>query len=138
MSSTNTGIPGCGFHHVAIKTADWAATIGFYTEALGFTEKIAWGQAPGRAIMLDTGDGNYLEVFEDLAYRPDPNGAIIHFALRSDDCDAALERARSAGAEVTVEPKDVAIPSQPVTPVRIAFCQGPEGAIIEFFQNELT
>lgn len=123
---------------MAIKTADWAATIGFYTEALGFTEKIAWGQAPGRAVMLDTGDGNYLEVFEDPAYRPDPNGAILHFALRTDDCDAALERARSAGAEVTVEPKDVAIPSHPVTPVRIAFCQGPEGAIIEFFQNELT
>lgn len=123
---------------MAIKTADWAATIGFYTEALGLTEKIAWGQAPGRAIMLDTGDGNYLEVFEDLAYRPDPNGAILHFALRTDDCDAALERARSAGAEVTVEPKDVAISSQPVTPVRIAFCQGPEGAVIEFFQNELT
>lgn len=138
MSSTNTVIPGCGFHHVALKTADWKATIGFYTEVLGFTEKIAWGQAPGRAIMLDTGDGNYLEVFEDPAYQPDPNGAIIHFALRADDCDAALERARSAGAEVTVEPKDVAIPSNPVTPVRIAFCKGPEGAVIEFFQNELT
>lgn len=123
---------------MALKTADWKATIGFYTEVLGFTEKIAWGQAPGRAIMLDTGDGNYLEVFEDPAYQPDPNGAIIHFALRADDCDAALERARSAGAEVTVEPKDVAIPSNPVTPVRIAFCKGPEGAVIEFFQNELT
>lgn len=123
---------------MAIKTADWAATIGFYTEVLGFVEKIAWGEAPSRAIMLDTGDGNYLEVFEDPAYRPDANGAIIHFALRTDDCDAALERVRATGAEVIVEPKDVAIPSSPVAPVRIAFCKGPEGAIIEFFQNEVT
>jgi glyoxylase I family protein len=136
--TTNSVIPGCGFHHVAIKTADWAATIRFYTEVLGFVEKITWKEEPNRAIMLDTGDGNYLEVFEDLAYRPDANGAIIHFALRTDDCDGALERARAAGAEVTVEPTDVAIASEPVTPVRIAFCKGPEGAIIEFFQNEVT
>ncbi len=138
MTSKNSAIPGCGFHHVAIRTADWAATIAFYTEALGFREKIAWGEMPGRATMLDTGDGNYLEVFEAPDTRPDLEGAIIHFALRADDCDAALERARRAGAEVTVEPKDVGIPSHPVTPVRIAFCRGPEGTIIEFFQNEVT
>ena len=138
MTSGNAVISGCGFHHVAIKTSDWAATIGFYTDALGFREKISWGAAPKRAAMLDTGDGNYLEVFEDPEYRSDPNGAIIHFALRTDDCDSALERARAAGAEVTVEPKAVDIPSSPVTPVRIAFCKGPEGAIIEFLQNELT
>ena len=138
MSSTNTSVRGCGFHHVAIKTADWEASIRFYTEAIGFREKISWGATGKRAIMLDTGDGNYLEVFEDVAYRPDPRGAIIHFALRTDDCDAALERARLAGARVTMEPKSLDIPSTPATPVRIAFCEGPEGAIIEFFQNETT
>jgi glyoxylase I family protein len=138
MNPSNSVISGCGFHHVAIRTSDWATTIGFYTDALGFREKISWGEAPKRAAMLDTGDGNYLEVFEYPEYRPDPNGAIVHFALRTDDCDTALERARSAGAEVTVEPKTFDIASSPVTPVRIAFCKGPEGAIIEFFQNELT
>ncbi|MEZ5276704.1 MAG: hypothetical protein R3F07_10020 [Opitutaceae bacterium] len=75
MSSSNPLIKGCGFHHVAIKTADWNATIRFYTEAIGFREKISWGGDGRRAIMLDTGDGNYLEVFEDLEYRPDPRGA---------------------------------------------------------------
>jgi glyoxylase I family protein len=138
MISSNSVISGCGFHHVAIKTSDWATTIGFYTGALGFREKISWGEVPGRAIMLDTGDGNYLEVFEDPEYRPDPNGAIVHFALRSDECASALERARSAGAEIIKEPTDINLGSSPVTPVRIAFCRGPEGTIIEFFQNELT
>ena len=138
MSSSNSALSGCGFHHVAIKTSDWAATINFYADALGFTEKISWGEAPKRAAMLDTGDGNYLEIFEDPGYRPDPNGAIVHFALRTDDCDSALERARSAGVEVTVEPKDVEIASSPPTPVRLAFCKGPEGSVIEFFQNEVT
>lgn len=138
MTSSNSVLSGCGFHHVAIRTSDWATTIGFYTDALGFREKISWGEAPKRAAMLDTGDGNYLEVFEDPGYRPDPDGAIVHFALRADDCDSALERARSAGAEVIKEPTDVDLSSTPVTPVRIAFCKGPEGTIIEFLQNERT
>lgn len=138
MTSSNAVIPGCGFHHVAIRTSDWATTIGFYTDVLGFREKIAWREAPERAIMLDTGDGNYLEVFEDLDFRPDPNGVILHFALRIDDCSSALERARSAGVEIIKESTDLDLGSSPVTPVRIAFCKGPEGAIIEFFQNELT
>jgi glyoxylase I family protein len=70
---------------------------------------------------------------------PKPEGSILHFALRTSDCDAALERARAAGAEVTVEPKDVTIDSRPSpTPIRIAFCKGPDGEIIEFFQNEKT
>mgnify|MGYP000053010412 CR=1 FL=1 len=43
------------------------------------------------------------------------------------------------GAEVTMEPKSLNIPSEPSeTPVRIAFCKGPDGEIIEFFQNETT
>lgn len=135
----NQTIGGGGFHHVAIRAYDFDASIQFYTEALGFTKKIAWGEGEKRAIMLDAGDGNYLEIFANGKNEPKPEGAIIHFALRTNDCDAAIERARSAGAEVTIEPKSLDIPSEPhTTPVRIAFCKGPDGEIIEFFQNELT
>jgi len=81
---------------------------------------------------------NYLEMFEDLEYDAQPNGIHIHFALRTNDCDTAIERVRSAGAEITKEPTNVNIPSDPPTAVRLAFCKGPEGAIIEFFQNETT
>ncbi len=138
MSGTNKTIGGGGFHHVAIRARDFEATVQFYTEALGFKEKIAWGEDKSRAVMLDAGDGNYLEVFAGGADTPKPEGAILHFALRTDNCDAALERARTAGAEVTMEPKDINIQSRPHhTPVRIAFCKGPDGEIIEFFQNEL-
>ena len=85
-----------------------------------------------------TGDGNYLEIFAGGG-EPKPEGAVLHFALRTTDCDTAIERAREAGAEVTVEPKDVDIPSTPEpTPVRIAFCKGPDGEVIEFFQNATT
>ena len=60
---SNSKIGGGGFHHVAIRVYDFDATVRFYTEVLGFTDKVRWGEGDNRAIMLDTGDGNYLEVF---------------------------------------------------------------------------
>lgn len=139
MAGKNKTIGGGGFHHVAIKVFDFEGAVKFYTEALGFTEKISWGEGDKRAVMLDVGDGNYLEIFAGGTGDAKPDGSIIHFALRTDDCDKALERARKAGAQVTMESKSLDIQSKPhVTPVRIAFCKGPGGEVIEFFQNQLT
>ena len=130
-----------GFHHVCLKTRDWERTMRFYRDVLGCTEKIAWRAAPERAVMLDTGGGNYVEVFEDLAYQPAPDGSIAHFALRTSKLDEVAERVRAFGATITMEPKDVTIATTngagPV-PVRIFFCTGPNGEVIEFFQNSLT
>jgi glyoxylase I family protein len=138
MAGTNAVIGGGGFHHVAMKATNFDVAVAFY-KALGFTEKIAWGDGDSRAILLDAGDGNYLEIFAGGADGPKPEGAVVHFALRTRNCDAAIAAARAAGAQVTMEPKNVDIPSRPhTTPVRIAFCKGPSGEVIEFFQNELT
>ena len=132
-----------GFHHVCVKTRDWERTMAFYRDTLGFTEKIAWNlRGTGRrAVMLDTGDGNYVEVFEDPDYIPSPNGSVIHFALRTDRLDEVAARVRAAGATITIEPKDVVLASTngagPV-PIRIFFCEGPSGEVIEFFQNTIT
>jgi len=130
-----------GFHHVCIKTRDWDRTLAFYVNTLGFTEKITWRTAPNRAVMLNTGDGNYLEVFEDLAYTPAPNGTVLHFALRTSRLDEVAALVRATGAKITMEPKDVTIATTnahaPV-PIRIFFCEGPSGEVIEFFQNSLT
>jgi len=139
MNTTNTVLRGGGFHHVAIRARDFDASVRFYTNGLGFKEKIAWGEGAGRAIMLDTGDGNYLEIFAGGTNEPKPEGTILHFALRTGNCDDATQRAVAAGATVTMPPKDIDIPSRPgPTPVRISFVKGPDGEIIEFFQNELT
>ena len=144
MKGSNRAIAGGGYHHIAMRASDFDASVRFYVDGLGFTRTIAWGEADGRAVMLDTGDGNYLEVFaggtrvsEPPPAKP-PAGVLFHLALRTDDCDAAVARARKAGARITVEPKDVDIPSSPVTKVRIAFCTGPDGETIEFFQNATT
>jgi glyoxylase I family protein len=133
-----------GFHHVAIRARDFDASVKFYAEVLGFRPKIQWNEAPKRAIMLDAGDGNYLEVFERPQQGPPAeDAAILHFALRTDDTDAVLERARAAGCQVTMEPRALNIKNvlpgvADEVPVRIAFVKGPDGEVVEFFQNELT
>jgi glyoxylase I family protein len=137
----NPILGGGGFHHVCVKTRDWEATKHFYCETLGFTKKIEWRTAPQRAALFDAGDGNYLEVFEDLAYLADPNSAILHLALRTTRLDAVATRVREAGLKITMEPKDALItPVNGPGPVsiRIFFCEGPSGEIVEFFQNSLT
>jgi glyoxylase I family protein len=140
MGGSNDVIHGGGFHHVAIRVADFERTLKFYIEGLGFRKALEWGEGERRACMLDTGDGNYLEVFAGArrgSGEAAPEGAIIHFALRTADCDAAIERARAAGAEVTMEPKSLTIAGSRDVPVRIAFFKGPGGEVVELFQNEL-
>ena len=141
FQSTNQTVPGCGFHHVAIRTSNWDKSLGFWQDAMGFKLAVQWGEAPKRACMLDTGDGNYLEIFErETAPGSTPEGVepnILHFCFRTADCDAATERARAAGAEVTSEPRTLEVFGEPKIPVRISFIKGPDGEICELFQNEV-
>jgi len=139
----NSLLGGGGLHHVCVKTRDWDRTMQFYCEVLGCVETIAWNlrDSGRRATMLDTGDGNYVEVFEDPDYAPAPNGSVAHFALRTTRLDEVAARVRAFGAKITMEPKDVTLATTngagPV-PVRIFFCEGPNGELLEFFQNTVT
>ena len=145
---TNETLSGGGFHHIAIRAYDFDASLRFYTEGLGFKRKYGWGadgraegERDSRAALLDTGDGNYLELFGG-GTRPygiaPPEEVLLHFAIRTTDTDAATERARKAGATVTQEPKSV-VPNhaeEPAQTFRISFVRGLDGELIEFFQNE--
>ena len=125
-----------GIHHTALRSADYDASVRFYTEVLGMKVWISWGEGDGRAAMIDAGDGNYIEVFARGAAFTHVEGTILHFALRTDDCVAMLEKARAAGFEATMEAKAVVIDSNrgPV-PVKIAFFKGPDGEIIELIED---
>ncbi|MEM7576671.1 MAG: VOC family protein [Planctomycetota bacterium] len=142
----------CGFHHAAIRASDFDASIAFYAGVLGLTAKLTWGEPGNRAIMLDAGQGDYLEIFErpDAPTTPrDPEPPLLHIAFRTSTLAATLEAVRSAGMEVTMEQRDIEIPNtdpaagQPgalprVVPVRIAFFRGPDGELVELFENALT
>jgi len=124
-----------GLHHVSITVKDFDTTVELYTKGFGFKKGAAWAKGTDeRAIMLDMGDGAFLEVFSGRADTPHTDGIFAHIALSSDDCDADFQRAVAAGAGVQTKPMNVSLPSDPPIPVRIAFVKGFDGELIEFFQ----
>nr|CAA9214772.1 hypothetical protein AVDCRST_MAG63-163 [uncultured Armatimonadetes bacterium] len=139
--TTNPVLKGCGFHHVALRARDFDRSLAFYTEGLGFRVAHRWGEGESRAVLLDLGDGNYLELFAAKPGQIPDEGApgtgwpFLHLAFRSDDVEGAIERARALGAQVTVEPKTVPIGDPPI-PFHIAFFLGPDGEVLELFDCE--
>lgn len=129
-----------GFHHVALRVRDFEATLRLYQDGFGFVRRFGWGEGDRRAAMLDTGDGNYLQVFAGSkrpAGEDAPEGALMHLALRTPDVDAAYARATAAGARSQSAPQDVVIDGDSPVPVRLAFVIGLDGEVIEFFQNDI-
>lgn len=123
-----------GIHHIAMNVRDFDNSLAFYTEGLGLKEWISWKTGETRAVMLDTGNGSFLELFERPSEPQPQQGPLLHIALKTEDCDGAFKKACTAGAKVMSEPQDVDIPGSVPISVRIAFCTGPDGEIIEFFQ----
>ncbi len=132
MAGCNEVLGGGGIHHVAIRVKDFDASVRFYRNELGFEEVISWGEGDKRAIMLDTGDGSGLEIFAGGKGHTS-DGAFLHVALNCADIDGVIERVRGAGMDIRTAPKDVEIPSDPPTSVRLAFFKGPDDEIIELF-----
>ena len=121
-----------GIHHISMSCCSaeqYEEEVKFYNEILGIPVKRTFS----RGTMLDTGSG-IIEIFNDGNDMPG-EGVIRHFALAADDVDACIKAVSDAGYEVTVAPKDVVLNSDPVFPIRVAFCKGPLGEVIEFFHE---
>jgi catechol 2,3-dioxygenase-like lactoylglutathione lyase family enzyme len=136
VGTSNSVIPGCGTHHIAVQTRDMDESLKLYREVLGMQIVAQFGSDERRVFLLDIGDGSHMELFDPLPDTvklgaPAPNDPVMHFALTTTDTVAATEIVRSAGYTITVEPKTIDLGSMTVT---IAFFDGPNGESIEFFQ----
>lgn len=134
-----TDAPQSGLDHIGIFAREWEQSVAFYEDALGFSTKLLWGEAPGRCAYLDSGDGTCIELFENPALPPaaDPPELIPHICLRTNDVDAAHERlVVDHGASSVWEPRDVTLnATDGDVVVRLCFVRGPAGEVIELLQG---
>ena len=137
VGNKNAIIAGCGTHHIAVQTRDWEASMRLYRDVLGMEVVAEFGSAERKIVLLDIGDGSHMELFAPTAESPAEgvdslNDPVTHFALAVADARAATEHVRTAGYDITVEPKDLELGAMKVT---IAFFIGPCGEVVEFFQT---
>lgn len=122
-----------GIHHISMKCSSeelYQKVLEFYGQALQLPVLRTWKTG----IMFQAGN-EIIEIFTD-GVEELPQGVIRHFAFATDDVDKCVKAVRDTGYEILIEPKDIVIDSEPAFPARIAFCQGPLGEEIEFFQEK--
>ena len=128
--------PSFGFHHIALKCADFEKSIAFYT-AIGLTLYARWQATPMRQIaLLKLPAGGMMELFSDGGDQFPEEGKYVHFAMRSNDVEGDYARALAAGAQPLIEPKTVDLDSKPVKlRLHLAFVKGPDGEQLEFIES---
>ena len=121
-----------GVHHISLKCGngeDFERAKDFYLNLLGFSVRREWPEG----IMIDCGN-TLLEIFcngEGIRSK----GALRHIAFAADDVDGIVTKVKEAGYRVFIEPNDIVIRSEPAVHARMAFCYGPLGEEIEFFDE---
>jgi len=123
-----------GLHHVSLKVHgpdQFEAALHFYRDLLGFSPLRTWARPGVQGAMLSLGN-TILEIASDGA--PDAQkGLWGHIAFATDDVDGIIQTVRQAGYPILTPPSDRQL--GPDYPIRIAFCAGPAGEEIEFFQE---
>ncbi|MCR4689758.1 MAG: VOC family protein [Lachnospiraceae bacterium] len=121
-----------GLHHISLKcgtSEEFDNAKAFYIDLLGFSKVREWPEG----IMIDFGNG-MLEIFCNGAGIK-KKGALRHIAFATDNVDEIVNKVKKSGYEVFIEPNDIVIKSEPELHARMAFCFGPLGEEIEFFQE---
>ncbi|MEH1881231.1 VOC family protein [Nostoc sp.] len=158
-------IEGPGLHHSALLSYDIDATIRFYEQGFGARKRYGWNSAQTilptgqffdvirRVQLMDLGDGNYVEIVAGGTPASERVGYDIwnHIALRADNTDLYYQRAINAGAQPysfvfndktwNGEPADFVLSGDPsgqaTLNVRLAYCRGIDGELIEMVQGKV-
>ena len=124
----------CGFHHVALKVKDFDKAMDFYKK-LGFKVYTRWGDDDRPVVLIDTGNNNYIELFNQGDEIKEDNYGYIHLAFSCDDVQKMYDKAIECGAKPNIAPKVVMPDSEPLKiTINCAFVIGPNGEQIEFFK----
>ena len=122
-------------HHAAIQTRDLARLEAFYTQALGLSVALRWGDLG--IVFLDAG-GAWIELCqidrlgaEEHPHRLDEGAGLNHVAF----CVAQLESAYHALLAAGAAP--IAAPRQ-YRSLRIAFVADPDGNVVELVEAEFA
>jgi lactoylglutathione lyase len=122
--------------HTMIRVGDLDRSIAFYTEALGMRLLRRKDYPGGRFTLAFVGYGDEADTAViELTHNWDTTGYDLgngfgHVALQVQDIDAACDRVRAHGGEVTREPG----PMKHGTTI-LAFVRDPDGYAIEFIQR---
>lgn len=125
-----------GIHHVSIKAQgqkEYERVTGFYRDVLGMTVTYEWKTGDRLGMMIDT--GNAAMEISSTGKGETGRGSFQHVALKTKDVNACVEAVRAAGYQITIEPLEVNLGTNPNLPIRVAFCIGPAGEEIEFFDE---
>ena len=138
---SNDIIKGLGYAHMAIAAKDFDKSMTFY-KALGMKVYTQWGEGDSRIALLDTGNGDLIELFakpdlntDKVATTADGN-PFLHFAFSTQNVDEAYRIALEAGATPLKPPAELPLKAHPIClTLRIAFVKGPSGEELEFFKT---
>lgn len=113
--------------HVAVHCSDLERSVRFYADAFGF-ETLSRHDRPGGGIA-------YLRLGQtvlELTQKEREPMSGMHFAIETDDMDAALAQLAGKGVAVLqpVRPLNARRPGEPATTRRVVFA-GPDGEMIE-------
>lgn len=135
-ASTNKLIKGLGFNHISITTRKMEESLHFYCDILGMTIENELMVGDRQLFQLNIGDGMLVELSDPTAENrelPSTPIPLNHIGLVTDDLLDTVERVRSAGYEITVEPRRTG--PGPIH-ASLAFVKGPNGESIEFMQMD--
>ena len=138
---SNDIIKGLGYAHMAIAAKDFDKSLTFY-KALGMKVYTQWGEGDSRIALLDTGNGDLIELFAkpdlntDKAATTADGNPFLHFAFSAQNVDEAYRIALEAGATPLKPPAELPLRAHPISlTLRIAFVKGPSGEELEFFKT---